>query len=300
MTLFQFMSRWTTMTTILQTSTENKDRRTGSVTSRYSMVNNSLYLTGNGNSKEPQCKHMEPGAIECSKSQAESRLKDKTNKKLFTCLFIWMVLLSCVVCVCVSVTFTEIYRVKSASATSTSSFQQLIQRLNESFFSLTTIAVLGQSQILPAPSCAGILFINSSSSSGYYWVTSSNGSAVRVYCDMTRSCGGITGGWTRVASLDMRDNSTQCPSGLRENSFGGTIRTCVNRNSSGSCSSDTFPTYNLPYSNICGQIRAYQFGSTDAFFGSFQDRTIVPSIEDNYVDGVSLTHGNPKKHLLQL
>ena len=41
------------------------------------------------------------------------------------------------------------------------------------------------------------------SPSGYYWVRASNGSTVRVYCDMTRSCGGVTGGWMRVAELDI-------------------------------------------------------------------------------------------------
>ena len=34
-----------------------------------------------------------------------------------------------------------------------------------------------------------------------YWATASNGSAVRVYCDMTTSCG--DGSWMRVASLDL-------------------------------------------------------------------------------------------------
>ena len=92
----------------------------------------------------------------------------------------------------------------------------------------------------------------------------------------------------RVASLDIRDNSTQCPSGLRENST--SIRTCVNRNTSGSCSSDIFSTYNLPYSSVCGQIRAYQFGSTDAF-------NTEMDIESYYLDGISLTHGSPRQHI---
>ena len=39
---------------------------------------------------------------------------------------------------------------------------------------------------------------------------------------------------------------------------------------------------------------AYQFASTDAF----GLRTNDTSIDSNYVDGVSLTHGNnPRKHL---
>ena len=58
------------------------------------------------------------------------------------------------------------------------------------------------------PSCAAL---PPSSLSGYYMIRASNGSAVRVYCDMTRSCGNVTGGWMRVAELDMTNSSHQCP-----------------------------------------------------------------------------------------
>ena len=65
----------------------------------------------------------------------------------------------------------------------------------------------------PASSCAAV---SSTFSSSYYWVRVSNGSAVHVYWDMTRSCSGVTGGWMRVAHLDMTNNSYQCPRGLCE------------------------------------------------------------------------------------
>ena len=64
---------------------------------------------------------------------------------------------------------------------------------------------IGQSEENPSPSCAALRGL---SPSGYYWVRTSNGSAVHVYCDMTRSCGGVTGGWVRVAYLD-KTNSSQ-------------------------------------------------------------------------------------------
>ena len=44
----------------------------------------------------------------------------------------------------------------------------------------------GKFQFYPAISCAAV---PPSSPSGYYWVRASNGSAMSVYCDMTRSCG---------------------------------------------------------------------------------------------------------------
>ena len=60
-----------------------------------------------------------------------------------------------------------------------------------------------------------------SSPSGYYWVRASNGSVVRVYCDMTRSCGGVIGGWMRVADLDMTNSSHQCPRDFQQRTDAG-------------------------------------------------------------------------------
>ncbi len=215
-------------------------------------------------------------------------------------MLISVILFLCVTLLNVSIATIEISKLKSEAAISTSSLHQLIMELNESISSVslelsTNIFALNNTlhQFLTAPSCAAILLRNPSSPSGYYWITPSDDSAVhfRVYCDMTRSCGNITGGWTRVASLDMRDNSTQCPSSLREKVIDSTtIRTCVNRNTDASCSSDIFSTYNLPYSSVCGQIRAYQFGSTDAF-------NTEMDIASSYLDGISLTHGSPRQHI---
>ena len=85
---------------------------------------------------------------------------------------------------------------------------------------------IGQSsQDNPLSSCASIVGL---SPSGYYWVRTSNDSAVHVYCDMTRSCGGVTGGWVRVAYLD-KTNSSQngmYPSGLSEH-ISSTVHTCI-------------------------------------------------------------------------
>ena len=144
----------------------------------------------------------------------------------------------------------------------------------------------GQFSSNPAVSFAALL---PSSPSGYYWVRTSNGSAVSVYCDMTRSCGGVTGGWMRVRFLDMTSNYHQCPSGLREhNDDSLNIRTCVRNETSGGCSS-VLSTANIQYSKVCGRITAYQFGSVDGFRNA--------DIESAYVDGVILTHGNSRQHI---
>ena len=134
-------------------------------------------------------------------------------------------------------------------------------------------------------------------SSGYYWVRASNGSAVRVYCDMTRSCGGVTGGWMRVAELDMTNSSHQCPSGLRQRTDSNT-RTCVRDSNSRGCSSVIFSSATLEYSRVCGKVIGYQFASPDAFAPT--GRPSNPSINTYYVDGVSLTHGSPRQHIWTL
>ena len=141
-------------------------------------------------------------------------------------------------------------------------------------------------------SCASILLFAPSFPTGDYWIRSSNGSAVRVYCDMTRSCSNITGGWMRVAELDMTDTAIQCPSSLRLRT--SPRRTCVARRSSSPiCSSVAFTVGGVGYSKVCGRIKGYQKGSPDAFY-----RTSSPlNIESNYVDGVSLTHGTSKQHI---
>ena len=92
----------------------------------------------------------------------------------------------------------------------------------------------------PAVSCADILHRMPDSPSGYYWVQNraGQGQPNTQYCDMTRSCGGVTGGWMRVAYLDTTNSSHQCPSGLRQRTDGNK-RTCgINSNSAG-CSSVT-------------------------------------------------------------
>ena len=65
-----------------------------------------------------------------------------------------------------------------------SEFRNQIQQLNLS-------TQLLHSVLNSALSCAAL---PPSSPSGYYWVRASNGSAVQVYCDMTRSCGNIQEG----------------------------------------------------------------------------------------------------------
>ena len=170
---------------------------------------------------------------------------------------------------------------------------ELLERLESLQQEVDKYHAPGLSPSNPAASCADMLAQNPNISSGFYWIET-EGNSMRQYCNMTLSCGGITGGWMRVAELDMTDGSQQCPSGLELRIDAGK-RSCVKIGNGAGCASITFPM-TLDYSKVCGKIIGYQIGSTDAFlyWGSRNEHT---SIEETYVDGVSLTHGNPRQHI---
>ena len=128
------------------------------------------------------------------------------------------------------------------------------------------------------------------SSSDYYTIVDTNGHRRHVYCEMEQVCG--SSGWMRVAYLNMTDPSEECPRGFRLYNQNG-VRACGRpASSSGGCrSSVQFPTYSVPYSEVCGRVTGYQYYSTDAF------HTPNVGINSHYVDGVSLTHGSPRKHI---
>ena len=84
---------------------------------------------------------------------------------------------------------------------------------------LNTIFCPGQVQENPASSCLEVSLCNPQLPSEYYWIACSNGTAVQVYCDMTRECScssASIGGWSRVAYLNMTDPTHQCPPAWRE------------------------------------------------------------------------------------
>jgi hypothetical protein len=87
------------------------------------------------------------------------------------------------------------------------------------------------------------------------------------------ACGG-SGGWTRIADLNMTDPGQSCPTNW--NLISTPVRGCA-RTTDGGCDSAIFPSNGQSYSRVCGKVIAYQQGSSDAFEGE--------------LDGVSLTHG---------
>ena len=56
-----------------------------------------------------------------------------------------------------------------------------------------------------------------------------------------------------------------------------------------------FPTQGIQYSQVCGKIIGYQVGHPQAFYEWNRNHSI--SINEQYVDGLSLTYGNPRRHI---
>ena len=106
-------------------------------------------------------------------------------------------------------------------------------------------------------------------------------------------CGG-TWGWRHAVYLDMTDPNTNCPSGW--NMTGYSKRTCGRAGRSNpSCDSVFFPVSGGPYSQVCGRIRAYQWGLPSSFSAySYGGQT---TIDSTYVSGVALMHGSPLQHI---
>ena len=104
-------------------------------------------------------------------------------------------------------------------------------------------------------------------------------------------CGG-TGGWRRAIYLDMTDPNTECPSGWSIITS-DSKRTCGRASGGYSCSSVFFPVSEGPYSQVCGKIRAYQIGSTQAFRGYIHRH----NIDSMYFDGVAIMYGSPRQHV---
>ena len=128
--------------------------------------------------------------------------------------------------------------------------------------------------------------------SGYYRIADSNGTVHTVYCNMENLCN-LEGGWMRIANLNMTQ-TTSCPTGFRLYTNGG-VRACGRPvTSSGSCVGKIFSSSGIEYSQVCGKVIGYQVGWPDA--AAYRSN----NINTYYVDGVSLTHGNPREHIWTL
>ena len=153
----------------------------------------------------------------------------------------------------------------------------------------------------PASSCN--LIPQGSPSGNYYIRSNSSDESVLQYCDMTRtSCCSTTGGWMRVANIDMNDPNQQCPSPLtlwtnpHDTSVPGSLRLCDRKSDVAGCVSTIYAINGVQYSRVCGRIHAYQFSITNGFARYNQYDVGIDDIL-GYMDGISLTHGSPRQHI---
>ena len=148
----------------------------------------------------------------------------------------------------------------------------------------------GMYPAIPASSCKEIHLCRTNRSSGYYWIITPSGPR-EVYCLLnTTRCGSVGGGWMRVGQIDMTNPLDACPSPLR--TVTTPKRMCTKQGGAG-CSSVLFNTHGVPYTEVCGQAIGYQFYTTDAFAQHYA----TASIDNAYLDGISITYGMPRQHL---
>ena len=142
-------------------------------------------------------------------------------------------------------------------------------------------------------SCKEIAERKPNSFSGFYWLQTCP--PVQVYCDLEKSFSTGTKGWLRVANFNMKDPNQQCPPNFRL--YTQPKRLCGKSTNGNGCDSVKFTTNGLQYNKVCGRVVGYQFQSPDAFVTYCSSHC---SINEAYVDGVSITHGSPRKHIWTL
>ena len=88
----------------------------------------------------------------------------------------------------------------------------------------------------------------------------------------------------------MSDSVSQCPNSWVEESV-GTVRACGRGAVNGGCKSVFLGSGEHKFTKVCGRALGYQYGSTDAFHEPNR------SIDQNPVDGLSITYGSPRQHI---
>ena len=124
--------------------------------------------------------------------------------------------------------------------------------------------------------------------SGTYNIGTSVSNFSLMDCSTNTTCNGISGQWRRVAYLDMNEPNMNCPGRLQAVVNPSSCRINV---SGAKCSSVVFSSNNKPYSKICGRIHAYYHGEPDGLSLESTRRPESTTIDDIYVDGISLTYG---------
>ena len=134
------------------------------------------------------------------------------------------------------------------------------------------------------------------STSGYYYIK-----GVLTYCHMEMLCNDAEGGWTRLGHFNISDSNVSCPSEFKPY-YKEEVRVCGRSNKGPGCSSIKIPSNGISYSQVCGRVVGYQYGLPDAVTKSNTNDSADArnDINSHYVDGVSITQGDPRKHIWTL
>ena len=117
------------------------------------------------------------------------------------------------------------------------------------------------------------------------------------YCNMDLVECGKERGWMRVANLNMTQPNQQCLPGFK--TFTAPGKRLCGRPGPPGCVSVKFPTNNVPYNKVRGRVIAYAKYTPDAqcpYIGKHTDG-LIHTLEEVYIDGVSITHGSPRQHI---
>lgn len=144
-------------------------------------------------------------------------------------------------------------------------------------------------------SCSDIYDKETNLKNGYYTIQKSDGSLTSVYCQMTTDkCGG-SGGWMRIGMFNTNITDpqfNQCPAPLVYKNYDAlpSHPLCQRAGTGAGCDSFSYSSEGISYSMVCGRAKAFMYGSPDSFTPG--------GIDDNYVDGVSVTYGSsPRTHI---
>ena len=150
-------------------------------------------------------------------------------------------------------------------------------------------------------SCEDIYINNpeTADKSGYYRINDNQW----TFCNMTEiafatgefipTCAGVAGQWRRLVNINI-STGDYCPSGWRKGTHSGVSFCRVASDGSNTCSSASFSTNGTSYHSVGGRARGYQKGWSVNFWA--YNRRLV-TIDGYYVDGLSITHGNPRHHI---
>lgn len=153
-----------------------------------------------------------------------------------------------------------------------------------------------QAKLCSFKSCEDILNRDSTADSGYYHILSTDGSMKEVYCDMEGLNCDNEGGWTRIAYLNMTQPGATCPTALTSKSYSNLNHILCGKEGIGGGCSSVYYTTPIKYTKVCGQVRGYQYWETDGLAPIYEH--INRTINDIYVDGVSITYGTDiRQHL---